>query len=536
MATKLKLIDAEKDAEKSKKTEKPIDTILKRRTQEQIIALCGPVGCGMEKIAERLVKTFRAVKYEVEIIKASDLIIEAITNLKANDVPGADGFQCAGWGNEGDRIEALQNMGDFLRKRLGSDAIAQLFIKKISAHRQKDITDEEVDRGEVHKESRRLVWILDSLKHPEEVRLLRMVYDKMFSLMGVLCSFKVKQRILAEKFRIPDAQAIDLIRRDESAELSYGQKLLKTLQHGDFFVRNAPVENERIVATIERYVNIILGDHSITPTHGEYAMYLAQSAAYRSGCMARQVGAAIMSAQNEIVATGYNDVPCYKGGLYTEVGKDERCFKTPSSSCRNDATKDDIKKKMSSQILDTYLKLNEKKDPGERISQEELARLSEEVTESICKKSGIDALTEYCRAVHAEMDAITSAARKGVSLREGTIYVTTFPCHNCAKHIVSSGLTTVYYVEPYEKSMAIDMHGDSISTDDAATDVVRFLPFEGVAPRQYQNRFCTTTVKKVDGKFVRVEVGEDTPAYSQLLDCFVDYETKIAGNLTESGL
>jgi len=28
------------------------------------------------------------------------------------------------------------------------------------------------------------------------------------------------------------------------------------------------------------------------------------------------------------------------------------------------------------------------------------------------------------------------------------VYVTTFSCHNCAKHIVSPGLTKVVYVEP----------------------------------------------------------------------------------------
>lgn len=61
-------------------------------------------------------------------------------------------------------------------------------------------------------------------------------------------------------------------------------------------------------------------------------------------------------------------------------------------------------------------------------------------------------LTEFTRAVHAEMEALLSAARVGVSVRGATLYTTTFPCHNCAKHIVDSGIARVVFIEPIQRA------------------------------------------------------------------------------------
>lgn len=511
----LKLVEPEK-----RKKDKPYDTVHKRRTKEQIVALCGPVGSGIKEVSNRIAESFKRYGYEVEPVKASDLILEAINTLIDTKIVEKAKFKTLDWPSEGDRISSLQDMGDWLRESYGYDIVSQLFIKKVSTNRQIEITQEEAEKGELHKESRPVVWILDSLKHPEEVKLLRIVYDKMFSLFGVLCPLEVKKHNLVESFGITPDQALDLIKRDESEDINHGQKLIKTLQFGDFFVRNAQYESQRVADAIDRFVKILLGDHSVTPTHGEYAMFLAQSAAYRSGCMSRQVGAAIVNTQGEIISTGFNDVPKFAGGLYVEnPDKDARCFKVYGGECKNDAKKRKIK--------NTLLTLISQKAPGQVIDNS--------FVDTLCDSAGISDLTEYCRAVHAEMDAVTSAARKGVSLREGTIYVTTFPCHNCAKHIIASGIRKVFYIEPYEKSLAIALHDDSVATE-SREDAVAFLPFEGVSPRQYQNRFCSTTNKKLNGKFIKVELGEETPAYAQLMDCFADYEVKVVDSLADNGL
>ncbi|MCP2807341.1 deaminase, partial [Salmonella enterica subsp. enterica serovar Typhimurium] len=75
----------------------------------------------------------------------------------------------------------------------------------------------------------------------------------------------------------------------------------------------------------------------------------------------------------------------------------------------------------------------------------------------LLKDTGLLGITEYGRAVHAEMEALLSAARNGIAIRGGTLYTTTYPCHNCAKHIVAAGIKKVKFVEPYPKSYATKM-------------------------------------------------------------------------------
>ena len=72
---------------------------------------------------------------------------------------------------------------------------------------------------------------------------------------------------------------------------------------------------------------------------------------------------------------------------------------------------------------------------------------------------------EYGRAVHAEMAAIVEAAVRGVPIRGGTLYTTTFPCHECARHIIAAGIARVVFIEPYPKSLAAQLHDDSIAVE-----------------------------------------------------------------------
>jgi len=49
---------------------------------------------------------------------------------------------------------------------------------------------------------------------------------------------------------------------------------------------------------------------------------------------------------------------------------------------------------------------------------------------------------------HAERDAIFKAARDGINLKNSEIYVNYFPCCDCARAIISSGIKTIYTPKP----------------------------------------------------------------------------------------
>jgi hypothetical protein len=94
------------------------------------------------------------------------------------------------------------------------------------------------------------------------------------------------------------------------------------------------------------------------------------------------------------------------------------------------------------------------------------------------------------------MDALLSAAREGISPIGTRLYVTTFPCHYCARHLVTAGVDEVQYIEPYPKSQALDLHDDAIQITaknwvppSQGGKKVLFRPFSGVAPRLFGRAF-----------------------------------------------
>ena len=52
--------------------------------------------------------------------------------------------------------------------------------------------------------------------------------------------------------------------------------------------------------------------------------------------------------------------------------------------------------------------------------------------------------------IHAEMNAIIWAARKGISIEGATIYVTLEPCSECSKNLIASGIKRIVYKTAYE--------------------------------------------------------------------------------------
>jgi len=76
--------------------------------------------------------------------------------------------------------------------------------------------------------------------------------------------------------------------------------------------------------------------------------------------------------------------------------------------------------------------------------------------------------------IHAEMNAIIWAARKGISIEGGTIYVTLEPCSECSKNLIASGIKRIVYLKSYE-------HTNS-------SIVSKFLSDNGVAIEQLKDK------------------------------------------------
>ncbi len=237
---------------------------------------------------------------------------------------------------------------------------------------------------------------------------------------------------------------------------------------------------DKLRPSIERFIEILFGHPFHTPTRMEYGMFHAQGAALRSADLSRQVGAAIANEDGEILALGMNEVPKGGGGLYWEGGDetDNRDFTMGFD------VSTEIKRGALRQLLDRLHQRGWLEKPADDLLDEAWNAVS---------GTSLMNVGEFGRQVHAEMAAIVDAARRGVSILGQTLYTTTFPCHVCARHIVSAGIARVVYNEPYPKSLAGSLHLDSIAIDDDEDRDTRgrthFVPFVGLAPHLYVKLF-----------------------------------------------
>ena len=85
-------------------------------------------------------------------------------------------------------------------------------------------------------------------------------------------------------------------------------------------------------------------------------------------------------------------------------------------------------------------------------------------------------------------------------MKGGKLYCTTYPCHNCARHIIVAGIQEVYYIEPYVKSLCMELHADALTEDENTEGKVKILVYDGVAPRRYLEFFTMFKERKTNGK------------------------------------
>lgn len=129
----------------------------------------------------------------------------------------------------------------------------------------------------------------------------------------------------------------------------------------------------------------------------DYYLEIAQTVALRSNCVGRKVGA-VMVRGDRIVATGYNGTP--EGMTNCQQGGCTRCS--------------DRKR----------------------------------------FKSGTN--YDLCICVHAEANAIATAARFGIALDGATLYTTDQPCFSCAKELIQVMVKRVLYIKEWKPNVTVE--------------------------------------------------------------------------------
>ena len=242
-------------------------------------------------------------------------------------------------------------------------------------------------------------WVIDGIRNPGEWEELKHLPD--FEMIGVTAS----PDTIIERITRRNREGTPLSREEVLAKLNKergigeppeGQQVQRCLDQADFLIVNEGTL-EDLDAKLTHFERLESGEDR--PTFHEVFMEIAYTWAKRATCLRRRVGAVIAKDKQQLTA-GYNGAP--RGVPHcAEMGGCLRAkLGIPS---------------------------------GQR--------------------------AEICRGTHAEQNAITQAAKFGISIEGSTLYCNTFPCVICAKMILNAGITTVVYDSDYDDPLSKEILG-----------------------------------------------------------------------------
>lgn len=280
-----------------------------------------------------------------------------------------------------------------------------------------------------------------------------------------------------QKYILPDVTH-NLIKKDftemESEQESNGQQVSKLfhLSHYFFNLDNTQIQ---INKEIKKFLSLVEGNNKEYPTQDEFGMSLAFQVSVRSNFPNnRHIGAAIISPYGEVISVASIRAPCSSSNTtlhdQSQIQDGYKIYKDKIEKWKNFLKSEDLTNNLKPEELNT------------------LKDISTFFKESL----------DFHPCTHAEIAAIIDAAKLGISVRDASLYTTTFPCHLCAKEIINAGFSKVIYLEAYPKSKNKELYPKLIDFDPTySSSLLPFSFYSGVGPKRFMYVYSTKNKKKV---------------------------------------
>ncbi len=349
------------------------------------------------------------------------------------------------WGNNirlYDSIIKPMDSAEHIYHSNSPSCLARKINQIIKLIRAKDIYDHTQDHN-IHPTH----IVIDALRNPYEVLYFRERYSA-FYLMSVNTTEEIRKKKLSGLgYRNTEIEALDK-KEKGNKELRRSFELIhidKCIELSDIFITHdgTPAnENRDLVNQILTYVSLILHPGLIPPSSIERVMQIALTAKLNSGCLSRQVGAAVTNEYYSLQSIGWNtsaegQTPCSLRNLF------------------------DLEKSDDENAYSDYEKGNNKfseytKDLCKCYRTAHYAESMEGLTMSYCFKDVYTSATEqnknqvHTRSLHAEENAFLQLAKYGnQGIRGGVLFTTASCCELCAKKAYQLGIKKIYYIDTY---------------------------------------------------------------------------------------
>ncbi len=334
-------------------------------------------------------------------------------------------------------------------------------------------------------------FIIDAFRNPTEIEFFRKRYSQFF-VISLYADFTTRSERLKkclpnidsskfiQKFHILDQR--DLGKEGGDIEALHKQNVSRCAYLSDIAINNndnIDKFDQELFLKFLKYYALMISPGCVQPTKEETNMNLAYTLSLRSTCISRKVGAVITDSEGFILGMGWNDVAHSQFGCGLRIKEDLENYQ---DGYKLELFKDIIDEK----DLDCY-DINDSFCFKDLLSKSKIrAKMQKyppKMQEKILKDLSIKRL-EFCRALHAEENALLQvASRGGMGVKNGTIYTTTFPCELCAKKIYQSGIKNIYYTEPYPDSIS-----QNVFLNDGI-EKIKTVQFEGVKSFSYFRLF-----------------------------------------------
>jgi deoxycytidylate deaminase/dephospho-CoA kinase len=288
--------------------------------------------------------------------------------------------------------------------------------------------------------------VIDAIRSPLEAIFFQDRYAG-FYLSAVSCPEDQRRRRLHKlDFSETDVDLIDAEEYDtrdlDDVETYSVQDIKACIQRADIYISNP--DEDHVVSKFKylsnqliRFVSLMKRPGIVTPTPIERCMQLAYTAKLNSGCISRQVGAAITNSNYSVQAVGWNDVPA--GQVPCVLRNREDLLNGTDQAAYSEYEKGE--EKYITAFRASTAKYIPIKSTGRNLSY--------------CFKSEYNAFTKeknqvHTRSLHAEENAFLQISKNGGrGIEGGVLFTTASPCELCAKKAYQLGISKIYYIDPY---------------------------------------------------------------------------------------
>lgn len=285
--------------------------------------------------------------------------------------------------------------------------------------------------------------VIDALRNPYEVLYFRERYSA-FYLMSVNTTEKVRKKKLYELgYRDDEIKKLDNkeYKNKNIEDIYTSQDIEQCVALSDIHIVHDEIKIERnydLKKQIVHFMALMLHPGLVPPSPEERLMQIAYTAKLNSGCISRQVGAAVTDEGFSLKSIGWNTVPqgqtpCSLRNFFDLCNQRDL---TAYSKYEKEQNDEKFKK--------TVEKCKEQYDDN-----------LDGITLSYCFKDLYIAATKkdnqvHTRSLHAEENAFLQLAKYGsTGIKGGKLFTTASPCELCAKKAYQLGIKDIYYIDTY---------------------------------------------------------------------------------------